>query len=173
MRGFRGVFIPLALGAAAFIVLAGSCSSPSGPGPLGRMVARSDCKSGGAAAAGRAVAAEAGRECLEYEYDGRSVLRLKHVNAAFNCCPGEVSAAIEISDGAVRIEEKESSSLCDCNCLYDLSYEITGLAPGAVRISVVGPYQPEAGPPLEFVVDLGQAVSGTYCVERTVYPWGF
>jgi len=136
------------------------------------MVARSDCKGAGTAAAGRAVAAAAGRECLEYEYDGRSVLRLKHVDAAFNCCPGEVSAAIEISDGVVRIEERESSSLCDCNCLYDLSYEITGLAPGAVRISVVGPYQPEAGPPLEFVADLGRAASGTFCVERTVYPWG-
>ena len=76
-----------------------------------------------------------------------------------------------MSGGEIRIKEKESSSLCDCNCLYDLDYEFTGVAPGITRISVVGPYQPEGDPPLEFLVDLGGAASGSYCVERTRYPW--
>ena len=40
---------------------------------------------------------------VEYEYDGRSVLRLKHVNAGFNCCPGTISADIQVEGGAIRV----------------------------------------------------------------------
>jgi hypothetical protein len=67
---------------------------------------------------------------------------------------------------------KESSSLCDCSCLYDVDYEIAGLAGGTWLISIVGPYQPEGDPALEFLVDLRQASPGSHCVERTRYPWG-
>lgn len=172
MRWFRGLPVPPVLGTAVLIALAGSCGSPSGPAPLGRIVARTDCKSAGGTPVGKAGAAAASQECIEYEYDGRSVLRLRHVNAAFNCCPGAISADVEVSGAIIRIGERESSSLCDCNCLYDISYEITGLAPGSVRISIAGPYQPEEGPPLECVVDLGNASSGSCCVTRTGYPWG-
>jgi len=155
----------------ALIVLAGSCGPSSGPGPVGRLVGRTDCKGSGGTSIGVAGPTSS-QECIEYDYDGRDVLRLKHVNAGFNCCPGTVSADIEISGDTIRIEESESSSLCDCSCLYDLSYEIAALAPGIYRISVVGPYQPEEGPPLEFLLDLDQASTGSFCVQRTQYPWG-
>jgi hypothetical protein len=112
-----------------------------------------------------------GWECLEYEYDGRSVLRLKHINAGFNCCPGTISADIFISEGVIRIRERESSALCDCDCLYDLEYEFVHIKPGSYRISAAGPYQREGDRPLEFVVDLDGPVSGSFCVERTHYPW--
>lgn len=159
--------------ALALASLAGSCSSPSGPDPLGRLVGRTGCKSFGAPAAGAATAPASSRECVAYDYDGRGLLKLKHVNAGFNCCPGTISATIEVSNGDILIKERESSSLCDCDCLYDIDYEIAGFAGGTWRISVVGPYQPDEGPPLEFLVDLSQASSGSYCVERTRYPWGY
>jgi hypothetical protein len=155
----------------ALALLAEGCSSPSGPDPVGRLVGRTGCKSFGAPAAGATTAPASSRECVEYDYDGRGLLKLKHVNAGFNCCPGTISATVEVSNGDILIKERESSSLCDCSCLYDVDYEIAGLPSGAWRISVVGPYQPEGDPPLEFLVDLSQASSGSYCVERTRYPW--
>ena len=157
----------------ALIVLAGSCGPSSGPGPVGRLVGRTDCKGSGGVKTGTAAGPTSSQECIEYDYDGRGVLRLKHVNAGFNCCPGTVSADIEISGDTIRISESESSSLCDCSCLYDLSYEIAALASGVYRISVIGPYQPEEGPPLEFLLDLDQASTGSFCVQRTQYPWGY
>lgn len=165
---FGGTALALALALAV-----GSCSSPAGSGPVGRLVSRTDCKSFGAPDSGPATAPTSGQECVEYDYDGRSVLRLRHINAGFNCCPGTIAADIDVSAGRILIKERESSSLCDCDCLYDIGYEIAGLTPGTYRLTVVGPYQPEGDPPLEFVADLSGAASGTFCVERTHYPWGF
>ena len=173
MNGPRGVLFTLVLGTAALVLLTGSCGSLSGPEPLGRLVGRTDCKGSPAPASGGAAAPSSSQECIDYDYDGQSVLRLRHVNAGFNCCPGTISATVEVSAGVILIKEKESSSLCDCSCLYDLNYEIAGLTDGTFRVSIIGPYQPEGDPPLEFLVDLDHASSGSYCVERTRYPWGF
>ena len=168
-------FLLLAAGAlaSALVFLAQSCSSPAGPEPVGRLVSRTDCKGSGASDPGAAAAPTSSQECAEYDYNGQGVLKLKHVNAGFNCCPGTISATVEVSAGVILIKEKESSSLCDCSCLYDLNYEIAGLTDGTFRVSIIGPYQPEGDPPLEFLVDLDHASSGSYCVERTRYPWGF
>lgn len=158
----------------ALLFLTAGCAFSPGHGPVGRLVSRTDCKSSGRLnppTAGTSRAA--GEECIEYDYDGRSALRLKHVNAGFNCCPGTVSAEIQVMGGEIRVKEKESSSLCDCSCLYDLDYEFVGVSPGIYRLSVIGPYQWEGDPPLEFLVDLGGAASGSFCVERTRYPWGY
>jgi hypothetical protein len=155
------------------VLLAVDCVTPSGPDPVGRLVGRTNCKNFGARDAGAAAAPTSSQECVEYRYDGRSVLTIKHVNAGFNCCPGTITADIRVEGGAIRIKESESSSLCDCNCLYDVDYEIANLAPGAWRISVTGPYQSEDDPPLEFFADLRGEVSAAFCVARTHYPWGY
>jgi hypothetical protein len=159
--------------ALALLILSDGCVFSPGPGPVGRLVGRTDCKNFGGSDSGAAMAPTSGQECIEYDYDGRSVMRLKHINAGFNCCPGEISAEIFVEGGEIRIKEKESSSLCDCSCLYDLAYEFAAVKPGIWRISVVGPYQPEGDPPLEFRVDITGAASGSFCVERTRYPWGY
>ncbi len=162
-------------GAAAVLCLCLSASCGFAPGtvPVGGLVGRTDCKGSGAVPSrAEAELRAADQECVKYAYDGQGVLRLKHVNAGFNCCPGTISAEILAERGEIRIKEKESSSLCDCSCLYDIDYEFAGIKPGIWRISVVGPYQPEGDPPLEFRVDLGGVASGSYCVERTRYPWG-
>jgi len=164
----------LAVFLSVLFLYSGSCVSSPGSGPVGRLVGRTDCKgSGSFSSRTKAGPLAADRECVEYGYDGRSVLRLKHVNAGFNCCPGTISAEILAERGEIRIKEKESSSLCDCSCLYDIDYEFAGIKPGIWRISAVGPYQPGGDPPLEFRVDLGGVASGSYCVERTRYPWGY
>jgi len=111
------------------------------------------------------------QDCMEYEYDGESVLLLKHVNAGFNCCP-EIAAAITIEDNIITIEEIEISGDCDCICLFDIDYEIRNLPPGEYTITVIEPYVPEGEEILEFTVDLVSSPSGIFCVYRDYYPWG-
>ncbi|MFH1194974.1 MAG: hypothetical protein V1720_04640 [bacterium] len=111
-------------------------------------------------------------DCIEYSYDGISVLSIKHLNAGFNCCPEKISADFEISGDTIKILESEKSSLCDCNCLYDLEYTIKNIAPKNYFIKVVEPYATQ-GEKLEFQADLHHSNIGTYCVERDYYPWGF
>jgi hypothetical protein len=152
------------------LFLSAGCNFSHGPSPQGRLVGRTNCK-GSLQANSQGTIRTTNQECVEYVYDGRSVLRLKHVNAGFNCCPGTITADILTLGDEIRIKEKESSSLCDCNCLYDIDYEFVYVSPGIYRISVVGPYQIEGDPPLEFLVDLDGAASGSFCVERTHYPW--
>lgn len=155
------------------LFLSGSCVFSPGSDPVGRLVGRTDCKSSGGSNPGAAAAPTSSQECVEYDYDGKSALRLKHVNAGFNCCPGTISADVVAEGGEIRIKEMESSSLCDCSCLYDLDYEFVSVKPGIYRISVAGPYQWEGDPPLDVRVALIGAVSGSHCVERTRYPWGY
>jgi hypothetical protein len=111
------------------------------------------------------------QDCMEYEYDGESVLLLKHVNAGFNCCP-EIAANITIEDNIITIEEIEISGDCDCLCLFDIDYEIRNLPPGEYTITAIEPYVPGGEEILEFTVDLVSSPSGSFCVYRDYYPWG-
>lgn len=174
MEKRSGRIIPLVWLASGLALAAAGCGhSPAGD-TIGRLTARTGCKSASAQGAQSAEPFRIeNRECVEYDYDGTSVLRLRHVNAGFNCCPGEITATFLLAAGDVRIKEKEEASLCDCLCLYDIAYEFVNLRPGLYRITVVGPYQPEGDPPLEFLADLGGAASGVFCVDRTRYPWSY
>jgi hypothetical protein len=111
------------------------------------------------------------QDCMEYQYDGESVLLLKHVNAGFNCCP-EIAADVTIEGNVITIEEIEISGDCDCICLFDMDYEIRDLPPGEYTIRVTEPYVPEGEEVLEFTIDLVSSPLGTYCVYRDYYPWG-
>jgi hypothetical protein len=115
------------------------------------------------------------QDCIEYQYDGSSVLLLKHVNAGFNCCPDDILADITIEDNVITIEEDESLEIsggCDCICLFDVNYRISNLPPGEYTIRVYGMYLQEGDEILEFTVDLASSPSGIYCVYREYYPWG-
>ncbi|MBC7364011.1 MAG: hypothetical protein H5U07_05630 [Candidatus Aminicenantes bacterium] len=148
-----------------------SCSSPT-KNPEGQLLRFSGCKNFGQnESLDKGHIYSAAEECAEYFYDGRGILKLKHLNAAFNCCPGTISAQIIIEPGEIFIKEQESASICDCNCLFDVDYEIIHLKPGVYRISIKNPYQPSDEPPLEFFVNLEGPTSGTYCVPRKKYPW--
>ena len=112
-------------------------------------------------------------ECVEYYYDGNGALSLKHVNTGFNCCPEEMIVFIYIEDNSITIDETEIDGICDCLCLFDMDYEIRALTPGEYRIVFVSPLLEQEDEPLEITLDLSGPISGSYCVYRSHYPWGF
>lgn len=145
-------------------------TKPAPPGPAGTLVSHAGCKQ--FASEGLATATPQDQDCLFYRYDGADVLQIDHINAGFNCCPGEITAVITIEDDVITIAESEEGGYCDCNCLFDIAYEITGLDPGTYTIRFVEPYVAPEDDPLECVIDLAATSEGSCCVERTRYPWG-
>ena len=101
-----------------------------------------------------------------YAFDGET-LALRHVSAAFNCCPGEIAAAVRVSEGKIEIAESEAQAGCRCECTVDLDLVVEGLPAGQYEIDAGGGY---AGG-LKFSVDLTAEPSGKYCEPRDGYPW--
>ncbi len=112
------------------------------------------------------------QDCIIWEYDEEGLLELTHVNAGFNCCP-ELTTDITIEGTNIIIEEIELSGDCDCLCLFDLNYTFIDLPSTVYTVHVIEPYVPPAEELLEFTMDLTNSPMGSYCVERTFYPWGF
>lgn len=139
--------------------------------PVGGLLGYSGCKmfEGGMAA----DSTPPDQDCIEYQYDGESILMLKHVNAAFNCCPTEILGNVTIVGDLITITEDEimEGFGCPCLCLYDVSYGIMNLAPGEYTIRVNGLYL-NPDDEIEFTVNLDDSPSGSYCVTRDYYPWG-
>ncbi|MFC1475700.1 hypothetical protein ACFLQW_01705 [Candidatus Zixiibacteriota bacterium] len=137
----------------------GWCGNPCGP--RGSLVDASDCKAG---QPGKTAVIYS--ECIDYEYDGMSVLQLRHFDAQFNCCPDSFTAEISIVGTEILIEESEwvTGGGCDCWCPYDLDYVITGLPPGEYTISLTGSRRPGGGPdPLVFTINLVTTPSNHLC----------
>ncbi len=134
--------------------------------PFASAVQLTDCKTFGLADPGD------NEECAQWSYDGESVLSIAHINAAFNCCPGEISFDIDISDNVITVTENKEDQGCDCICVFDVSYDVIGIEPGSYTIIIDGPYtNPGYDEPLEFSVDLSAAGSGEYCLPRDHWPW--
>jgi len=133
------------------------------PGPEGSLTSQSGCKKGFGGGG-----SSTGEECMEYTF-ASGVLTLRHVNAGLNCC-AKAAAKIAVEDAEISIEESETYEVgpCRCECLFDIDLEVRNLEPGPYVIRVSGPI----GKGLEFPVDLEKEPSGSYCEERTGYPWG-
>ena len=159
-----------------FCVLSTGCTKDSTapavrPSPTGQVVASSECKR--VLKAATASDSSSDQDCLEYDYDGDSVLVLKHVNAAFNCCLDSFTAAFDFTGRRITIAEIEwLTTPCHCLCLYDVDLRITGLPVGTWTITVVEPYLWQGAEPLAFTVDLVASLSSKYCATRDRYPWG-
>lgn len=111
--------------------------------------------------------------CLEYSYDFRTrTLAFTHLNAAFNCCPGELAVNMTLEENIITIIEREQEAGCFCLCLYDLDFAIHDLNPGSYRIVVIEPYLKDEDAALSFSVDLHEVPSGKSTVPRVHYPWG-
>jgi hypothetical protein len=82
---------------------------------------------------------EKNKECIEYEYNSRNTLYIKHINAGFNCCPGEIVADIDIENNEIIIIEKETNPSCYCQCLFDVNYKFIYIAPDVYTIKIIGP----------------------------------
>jgi len=145
---------------------------PPGPAPSGILLDYSGCKEFQKGTPIDSVSPD--QDCVEYQYDGTSLLLLKHINAGFNCCPDEILADITIEGNIITIEEDESleSGGCFCLCLFNVDYQISNLPPGEYTIRVFGMYLQEGDEILQFTVDLASSPSGIFCVYRDHYPWG-
>ncbi len=108
---------------------------------------------------------------VEYVFDkAQKKLVLKHINAAFNCCPDSLYCQIVVQSDTIFIQECEKNAQCDCNCLYDLELELNGVDAQKYQVKLVEPYAYEQ--PILFEMDLTKQTQGTYQVIRTYYPWG-
>ncbi|MGD9346730.1 MAG: hypothetical protein PVH84_12755 [Candidatus Aminicenantes bacterium] len=144
----------------------------SGSQPVGTLVGYEGCKTFATNSSLDAVSYANTQECIEYDYDGESILRLNHINAGFNCCPGEIEATISVSDNMIVIADREEEQGCFCQCLFDLQYEILELGRGEYTLAITGPYIQDTDEQLLFNLQLAGPISGTFCVNRTHYPWG-
>ena len=171
----------------SLLLLLAGCSSdeqsPTGSEPEGQQNQPLDltvtgdlgsCKSFASAALGDVTPND--QDCVEYEYTADGVLHVTRINAGFNCCPDGFEADITVDNGNIRVVETDILSMpCTCLCLFDFAYSIDSLPPGVYEIQIVeiwgaGTYYPEDAP-LTFTVDLTEPTSGSFCVERTHYPW--
>jgi hypothetical protein len=151
------------------LLLAGCGSDttePAAVGPIGHLVDMTGCKSQDLLGADEAAV---GIDCIKYSYR-LCTLDLKHINAAFNCCP-EVDASVTVSGDTILVVEEERVGECHCLCLYDLEYELQGLPLGVYRVIVSEEYLLETDDPLEFTIDLRVSASGQHCATRDHYPW--
>jgi hypothetical protein len=110
--------------------------------------------------------------CIEYEYEAEDkILHLKHINAGFNCCPGEITCNISTSKDTIIVQELEKSALCNCNCLFDLNIDISGVEEQKYVIKIKEPYCGDQQK-LYIMLFLDKDKEGTICVTRKQYPWG-
>lgn len=110
-------------------------------------------------------------DCIQYEYQD-NILNITHINAGFNCCPEGFAVDLVVSGDTLIISESENSSLCDCCCLFDLSYTLTDISKDTWWIKVNEPYiQGSDEDKILFQVNLKQDPSGEKCYERNWYPW--
>ncbi len=155
-----------------------SCSIGSNEtGTGGIITASSGCKSQTQGKAGIGLQAasdtyQSNKTYVLYSDEGKT-LSLKHINAAFNCCPESITASATIANGTILIEEKEDTSrrACNCLCLYDLDMKIENVEAGQYVMKFIEPYRYTGDPAIEFTIDLAQQTSGVFEAARTKYPW--
>ena len=147
-----------------------SCNDENNPNIeqsiAGKVVHSTGCKTS------KSLSIENNQSCLQYVYDEVSrTLHLTHVNAGFNCCPGDISCNINMANSVISIIEKEEAAMCNCNCLFDIDIDVYQVDKAKYTIKLVEPYVGDQEI-LEFDIDLNNTISGEFCVERNIYPWG-
>jgi hypothetical protein len=151
------------------MVLVTSCETTQEMVISGSLVSHSDCKSGLRVSE---LTTSDTITRVDYSYDATNKkLSLTHVNAGFNCCPDSLWCNIYTGVNSIIIKESEKESLCNCNCLYDLSIEINGVEKGKYELRFIEPYVPENVQQLYFDVDLEKKPSGSFSIVRNYYPW--
>ncbi len=147
-----------------------SCEkSPDKEKVYGKLTSFTDCKNFKNFYATDSVSSN--YSCAEYSYVNNT-LSITHVNAGFNCCPGSFDADFAFENDSINISEYETGSACDCECLYDLDFEIYNLEASTYRIVFIEPYVGLSNEELSFTVNLTDSAQGSFCVERVHYPWG-
>lgn len=161
---------PTFLSAAFFIALLLQGCNNAEHQIVGQLISHTTCKSSKTPA----IYAETPDtlSCMNYYYDSHGkILLLDHINAGFNCCPGEITCSFSESGDTITITEREQSSLCDCNCLFDLKIELGNIESRAYVIKVIEPYCGKQEK-LVFTFDPDVSSAGSVCAKRKLYPWG-
>jgi hypothetical protein len=84
------------------------------------------------------------QEYIEYKALKDGYLSLNHVNALFNCEPGELKMQAIVSGNEIRILETEEQALANCICHYDLYCEVGPLSNGNYTVIICrGSYEVE------------------------------
>ncbi len=104
------------------------------------------------------------QECIQYQYDGSSKLLIKHINALFNCCPGEIKAGFEFTENMITIREWSTEHACRCKCHFDVNYQFSNINSGNLIIRI----DCEGDRTREFTLNLDAAHSGSRCWDS---PW--
>ncbi len=135
---------------------------------------------------GLGFAAPAVLDCISWDWDGSDTLSVVHINAGLNCCPGTIVGHVhpvyycidgrkdepQLAGFEITETEGDDAIMCHCLCLYDLTYEITGITGGVLTIRFIEPYIGEGAEKLAVTIDLDAEPTGTHCVQRETYPWG-
>lgn len=140
--------------------------------PEGSLLSHSGCKFE-VTGSPKAEADSSEVDVASWTYDG-DVLRITHVNGAFNCCVETLTAEIEIAGDTIRVREAEvlENGGCRCLCLYDLEYEVKDIAAGSWRIEFEEMNVPDGEESIAFDAVLTDGASGRHEVVRGDYPWG-
>ena len=75
-------------------------------------------------------------EYFEFKACDGGYLSVNHVNAMFNCAPGELKIEATIDGNVIRILETEEKSLANCVCPYDLYCEVGPLSNGDYKVLI-------------------------------------
>jgi hypothetical protein len=157
------------------LILTGGCkkSVDADPDPTGALQQYAGCKQFLSDKSRQADNYVPGQheDCIEYQYNGTDTLVLRHINASFNCCPGDISAEIDFNGSQITIDENELEQGCRCQCLFDLEYEVVNLVPGVYTLHIIEPYLEGSDQILEFTLELSSATTGSHCLPRSNYPW--
>ncbi len=149
---------------AALILLAGCSATGPGAGNFPNVVEITGCLE-------RAVEdPDPAYACLAYEYDGEGVLTLQHNNTCFNCCPVGFGGLVSVDGNAIVIDEVEAEGQCDCLCLFDIEYRITGLGQGAYSLNINELYPGNSHVDFNVELDLSAEVSGEFCLSEAAIP---
>ncbi len=92
----------------------------------------SDCKSNNNTKTQK-VEQTSQKEYLELKANDK-YLKINHINAEFNCCPGKILVTSKISNDTIFIDENETEHTCNCICNYDVTYEVGKLDYGKYHI---------------------------------------
>lgn len=110
--------------------------------------------------------------CISYSYDSFSkTMSLTHINAGFNCCPGNLTCRADIAGDTLIIRENQAHAGCRCDCLYDLEISVERLESKRYTVKIVEPYCGDQQK-LIFEADLRNDTTGSFCALRKQYPWG-
>ena len=139
-------------------------------GISGKVIAFSKCKNEDEAKT-KTVALADNLSRVDYSFSSADKkLSIKHINAAFNCCPDSIYCKVSYNKDTIIIEEFQKTLGCRCNCLYDVDIVLNNVKAKPYYVRFVEPYCNDQKK-ICFPLDLTKTTKSTFTVEREKYPW--